>query len=469
MVKVERFLVGAVMCLGAVGVLQAQGIVDASGVTVGSYPTINAALAANETDIVVKNTGVYHEGLLLTRDVIVRGEDPNNPPVIAMEALASQPVLGPGDGIYIGGDGQSADNLDITFKNFILIPALTNSITDDAFSVSPNPGGILKVNIENVLCAPNNGSDQPLTTDVWANPDLAGAGVIRVPDDGIYLMNDQFSGFDGDIQVTLTDLRMIGVGGDAFVLYAGQNGSASITASGLAATHSGRYAAQISQENPLTITGTRENPGWIARKNAVGILCFGGGQVQFDHVVAVDNEDCGLRVDANNNVNVAISNSLFARNKFQGVVVKNAPPAAKTWSISDTTFLNNDTGNNGIANLEFTSDVTADMTANVNDCIFAGTDSEAIQNAGAANVIANNCAFVTAGPNALPSVFLGTPPTENSSVNADPEFTNIDTDPLLANSFDVGSVAYATASSTSGELNGWGDGPGSSVRDWSVY
>lgn len=468
MARAEQFFLAALLCVGTSVGIQAQAIVDSTGGTAGSYTTIADALATNEAEIIVKNTGVYQEGVLITRDVIVRGEDPNNPPVIAMKALASQPALGPGDGIYIGGDGLSSDNLEITFKDFVVIPALTDGPTDDAFSVSPNPGAILDVTIENVVCAPNDGTDKPLATSVWDDPDLSASGVVTIPDDGIYLMDEDFDGFDGDIQTTLKDFVIIGVGGDAFVLWPGNNGAASITGSGLGASYAGRYALQLSDQNPVTITGTQENPGWVARKNTIGLIFFQGSDVNLDHIVAVDNNNCGLRIDSDSNINVSISDSLFARNTIQGIMIPWTPPVAKTWTISDCTFFNNDLSNGDWTNLELTSDVTADLTLNVNDCIFAGPEAEAILNTNA-NVIANNCAFVTAGPYALPSAFVGTPPTENGTVNDDPDFVNVDTDPLLDDSFDVQAAAYATASSTAGPLNGWGDGPFALVSDWSVY
>src|SRR5690606_1443670 len=144
----------------------------------------------------------------------------------------------------------------------------------------------------------------------------------------------------GDIAATLTDVRFIGVGGDSFVLFAGINGGGSITASGLASVQSGRYAAQLSDANPVTITGTKENPGWVARKNAVGILVFEAGEVAMDHIIALDNGDCGLRVDANTTADFTISDSLLAHNHFQGIVIKYAPTSAADWVITDSTFYN---------------------------------------------------------------------------------------------------------------------------------
>jgi len=472
MANIRKFATLALATL-AVTATQAQTVtVDKTGITAGSYTSIADALASSASEIVVKNTGVYNEGVLITRSVIVRGEDPNNRPVIAMKGLTTQPALGPGDGVFIGGDGNTTNDLDITFRDFILIPATSGGPTDDCMSVTPNPGALLKLNLTNVLCAPNDGSDKPLATSVWDNPDFNAPGVVRIPDDGIYLMDDQFSGFAGDIQATIKDVTFVGVGGsnaggDAFVLYPGRLGRASLTLSGLGASYSSRYATQTSTISNLTVSGTRSNPGWVARKNGVGLIFFAAGDVTLDHVVATDNNDCGMRIDADSNKSLTMTNSFFAHNKFQGITIPYAPDAPKTFSISDTTFYNNDAGNNDIYSLELGADGTADLTVNVTDCIFAGSDSEAIQNKGAANVTAKNCAFVTAGPDALPGTVSNV--TEIASVNADPQFVNTNTNPLSPTSFDVQNTAYATASSTGGRLNGWGDGPGSAVRDWSVY
>ncbi len=445
-----------------------QAIVDATLATPGSVSTISAALAGSASEIIVKNTGVYNEALLITRSVILRGEDPNNRPIIAMQANASQPSLGNGDGIYIGGTASGSGEQTIEFKNFIVIPSQTNPITDDAFSVTANPGGLLNFTMENVLCAPNNGMDQPLATSVWDNPDLAAPGVIRVPDDGMYLMDEQFAGFDGDIKAVLTNVVMIGVGataggGDAFVIYPGNNGAGSATLSGLGASHNHRYAMQTDYEVPFIITGTNENPGFVMRKNNVGIIFFTAGDLDVDHMVAVENANVGIRVDADTVVDFDITDSLFANNGFQGIYLPFTSTTPKTWSISNTTFYNN-----GYANLNTNATTVADLTVNVTDCIFAGPVSPGIWNEGAAVINVDNSALVTEGPDALPVATQG-PVNVTDQINSDPAFVSKAVDPLVATSFDVTATAYATASSTGGPLNGWGEGPASNVQDWNLY
>ena len=162
----KKYLFGMLCTVGFASLASAQVIVDSTGATPGSVTTINAALATQPAEIVVKNTGVYEEALLITFDTILRGEDPNNPPIIAMKGNSSQPAAGTGDGIYLGGDGLSGGDMNFTLKNFILIPHTDGSLTDDAISICPKSGFMLNVTLDNLLIAPNNGSNAPLATNV---------------------------------------------------------------------------------------------------------------------------------------------------------------------------------------------------------------------------------------------------------------------------------------------------------------
>lgn len=472
------FSVLSLLALGVAAQAQQQ-IVDATGATPGSVTTIGAALSGSATDIVVKNTGLYNEALLITRDVTVRGEDPNNRPIIALAGNASQPALGTGDGVYIGGTSGGVGNQTIVFKNFILIPALTGGPTDDAFSITPNVGGILNVTLENILCAPNNGSNQPLATSVWDNPNLAAAGVVRIPDDGVYLMDNQFGGFDGDIQATFTDFTMIGVGGattngDGLVVYPGDGGNGSATFTRVGTSYC-RWGMQASDNNNViyTITGTQAAPGWVSRKNtSSGFTLFQGTTWNIDHLVSVENGIFGVRADADTITNFSMTNSLIANNGAEGFWSNYDPGTAKSWSISNSTFYNNGRNGTDISNIKIEALATNLLTLTVSDSIVAGPGSTGFENLGAAVIVADNSGIVTAGTNALLAVTRSTSTgtvTITDAVNADPAFSSVAVDPVGATSFDVTSSSYATASTTGGALNGWGDGPTSSVSEWSIY
>jgi len=459
---------------------QAQQIVDATGAAPGSVTTIGAALAGSASEIIVKNTGVYNEALLITRSVILRGEDPNNRPIIAMQANATQPALGPGDGVYIGGTAGGNTNQTIEMRNFILIPALTGGPTDDAFSITPNAGAVLTVTLDNILCAPNNGSNQPLATSVWDNINLAQASIVRIPDDGVYLMDNEFAGFNGDIQATFNNFQMIGVGGgttngDAIVVYPGDGGSGSATFTGVGTSYASRYGMQASDNNNVTftITGSQANPGWISRKNTnAGFILFQGTTWNIDHLVAVDNGAFGVRADADAVTNFNMTDSLLANNNAEGFWSSFAPPAAKSWTISNSTFFNNGRSGTNISNIKLEAAITNQFTLTVTDSIIAGSGSTGFENLGAGVIVADNCGVVTAGANALIAQNRPTttgPVNVSDVINSDPQFTSVTVDPVGASSFDVGGTGYGSASSSGGALNGWGDGPSTAVQDWTLY
>src|SRR5690606_37211487 len=110
-------------------------------------------LNGTESEIIVKNTGVYQEALMITRDVVLRGEDPANRPVVALKGNPTQPSLGTGDGIYAGGTVGGTADLTIDIRDMIFIPNLDGSIADDGYSITPNEGAVLNFIMDNVLSA----------------------------------------------------------------------------------------------------------------------------------------------------------------------------------------------------------------------------------------------------------------------------------------------------------------------------
>lgn len=470
---------GLVCTLALASTIGAQTkIVDATGATAGSVTTINAALADNTvTEIIVKNTGIYEEGLLVTRDVIIRGEDPNNRPVIAMKGLASQPLFGPGDGIYLGGDGLSGGDMAITLSNFILVPHTDGSVIDDAISISPRSGFQLNLTMENILIAPNNGSNAPLASTVWDDPDLSAPGVVRIPDDGIYLMADPaFGGYQGIVNADLTNVVIIGPGGanvtgEAIVCYAGDG---IINATGIGISYSVRTGAQIANNTTWNVTGTRTNPGWITRKNSLNGITFFDGKISMDHVIAVENTVGGIRADTDGVQSIDITNSLFANNLDDGFYVSAATFQPMTYSVKNTTFFANGNASADAANVTIGSAVTSGLVLDVTDCVMGGP-TRGLLNLSATGGVLNvaNCGLPTTGADALAEVIGANsvgPVNITSSINDDPDFVNPVSNPVAPDSFNILGGAYATASSTNGALNGWGDGPpAAEITDWAVY
>lgn len=451
-------------------------VVDATGATPGSVTTINAALAGTDPDIMVKNTGVYEESLLIQKNVTIRGEDPANRPIIAVNQLPSQPsCLGAGgaerDGIYIG-TSETSGNVSVTLQNLIVIPTVTGTKpSDDAITGTAHPGNTVNLTIDNLLIAPNNGSNQPVATDVWADPNLA--GTTRINDDGIFFADDEFYGLAGLTSHNYKDLTIIGVGGDGIVQVNGP-GVSNNTFERVNISYAVRYGMQLSEGTAnYSFIGTHDAPSTIIRKctggTAIGLALVRAGTALVDNAVILDAR-LGMRADWDTVNMLTITNSLFAGNSADGLWTQYAAAAPKLWLVSNCTFFAN--GGGVAPSVKAENQTTANSTFIFMDSVFAGTGTYAVENRGAASITLNNCALVTAGPDALLAV-LGPGNTgsvlETNTVNADPQFASTAFAPVVATSFDVANPAYATANSTGGPLNGWGDGPGSAVRDWSVY
>jgi len=465
--------------LAGAATASATVVVDATGVTPGSVQTITQALATTDLDILVKNTGVYNESLLVTRNVTIRGEDPNNRPIITLKGNLLQPRYGSGDGVYVGGVAGSTENQTIALKNLIFLPATTDGLTGYTISASANANAVLSLTLENILIAPNNGSDAPLATSVWDNPDLAAPGVVRPPWAAIYMVDETITtdpGFNGDIQAVFKDVVVIGATTrDGIVVYAGENGNGSVELSGVGTSYNGRYGAQFGSRVPFTITGTKEKPGFVSRKNVdTGIVQFQGSTVTWDNVILTENGTRGTRVDADTVETFNMTESLIALNGTEGFWSRWTPEVTKNWTISSSTLYKNGRNGSDLANIKLEFDITSLLTLTITDTIIAGSGSTGIENiSNNGNIIVNNSGLVTAGPDALLSVTRNTntvAPVINNAINADPVFSSVAVDPLDEGSFDVNAAAYVTASSENGNLNGWGEGPGTAaVSAWSLY
>lgn len=430
---------------------------------------IDGAISGDE---LVLAAGTYSGTMLVEKSLIIRGADPSDRPVIVLGGLSSQPTLGPGDGIYLGvEDGGSA-----TLQDLILIPG--SGMTDDVISASVTDTGSPDASADyiftNILIAPNDGSDQPLTTDPYNVPDLEATGVITVPDDGIYLMDDDFSGVDGNMNATFTNYVTIGVGGDAMVVYPGDGEDAGGTAGvteltvvfeGVIAANSGRYGIQFSDTDAAVynFVGTKADPSFIAINNEnIGIVCFQGKDINMDHAVSVGNA-LGVRVDFDTVGQFDMTNCLIANNSGEGFWSDFSNTAAKTWTISGSTFYNNgvgaDTGTDDpIANIKFETGVD-NLTLEITDTLITGTTT-GFENLGTGTITAD---FVGLD-SALTAVERNTstgPVTITNETTGAPSFTSTSAIPLEDNSFDLqilgGSNPFQGAGTGGADLGGWGD------------
>ena len=134
----------------------------------GTYGTIQAAIDSFAADVTpqdnvvrITTVGPYAEVITLTYPVTVRGDVGGGArPIILAQSNA-------GDGIVVN-NGSPYNRL----ENLIILPDRSSTPTDDGVWVTVAG---TECHFENVLICPNNGSDQPVSTDGLSLPDLTGA------------------------------------------------------------------------------------------------------------------------------------------------------------------------------------------------------------------------------------------------------------------------------------------------------
>lgn len=301
---------------------------------------------------------------------------------------------------------------------------------------------------------------------------------MRIPDDGIYIMTDPaLGGLGGRANVDITKVTIIGVGGgngngDGLICFAGDDSTVNV--SELHVSYSSSDATQLSHKTDWNYTGTHANPSVVVRKNgAIGIQHLRGKTLNMDHVVSIDNGTWGIRVDSDNTDTLNLTDSLIANNGADGFWTSYVPSHVKTFEIKNSTIFGNGASQAGAANIKLEAATNADLTVNVTDSIIAGAGTRGLHNLSSAGLNVANCGLPTTGVDALTAVIHpdSTGPVNiTNSLSDDPQFANTSTIPFAPNAFDILAGAYATASSTNGALNGWGDGPPpADVADWAMY
>lgn len=464
--------------------LVAAGTTSAATINVpADQPTIQAAVnaAAASGDEIVVAAGTY-VGTIRVEDksLTIRGASAVTRPVVVVNGELDPGAPTVNGGILIYGDAQT-----VVLENLVVVPNFAASAGASAkglLSGTKTAAATQNITVRNVLFAPNDGSNAPLITDPFDTTTAipSGTGTSNDwPTDVLYMMNRNLVGFPTSVgTITLQDVVVIGAGRDGIIIYPGSVGS-SLNISGTYVSRSDRAATQIGDDNlnsaTVTITGNRANPGLAVIANhrntlpaALSSGINGAGVVTISGLVVLantaTNATSGYQLNADNFTSLSITDSLVAGNTNIGLVI---PSSAST-----------DTGNVTITNSTFFQNGTSlsiadvDPTYTLSDNIFAGagTALNLTSSAVAAKVTLNNNALVGAGSNAITADFAGgfTPAANNAPITSDPLF-NATTFATLANvqsSFDVTEAAYFTASSTSGPLNGWGDGPASNVADW---
>lgn len=464
-----------ILCLFAALAAGVTAPTHAGIINVAAGGNVQAAVdsAAASGDEVVLAAGNYSGSISISgKSLVLRGASAASRPVFSFTGTVVYGTSA-GAGMAIRGDLTS-----VTVENITFLPGTTGftGAVKGLATATLTAGSTQTVTVNNCIFAPNDGSNQPLFTDPFADPTITNAW----PNDIFYFNNGAFVGAPaGGGIYTVKDSTLIGAGRDGFICYPNAPGS-SLTVSGTAISHSARCGTQWGDNGlastAFTVTGTRSKPGLILRNNCRTLASAGStvdginaaGVVNINRLVYVANgaNAIGFVIDPDETAGVTITNSLFASNTGRGLFLADSGTFTPSVTVANNTFFANGTG------LDITS---PDPTYVVRDNVFAGAGTGINLGTGVgAKVTLQNNALVTAGSNALTAQTSGEAAASNTgTVTADPQFTSTSSASLAAlqTAFNVTNGAYATASSTAGPLSGWGIAAPApaAAADWTLF
>jgi len=432
----------------------------------GNYTTIPLAIASfsgdtSPADNVIEITTVGPHTGVITVDpgMTIRGNVPGGARPIILVQINTD-----GNGIVIG-NGSALNRL----ENLIMIPDRTNPPTANGKSGLRIQGAGTECTLDNILMCPNNGSDQPVSTDPLVKPDLTGATLFPswlvycgASAEAIHMTNTVLTAnFNPSAAAGSQDLILISNTASAT--------GVSTIGEGCIFSFSGRMCAQISRS--AIITGAVDNPvifhsSGLNPNNGVmlfGITLYGpiGGGVYhtFENAIISEAGSDGILVDTYGDSLVSLDHVAIVNCKGKALHLATGD---QPLTMTDSTFV----GNNDVI---YTNAAAVNISAN--DCIFAGTGPDGINKIEVANAAQTfnitNCAIVTTGSYAVEEITGVGTINQTNVINADPGFVN--TDDLRASGFlNVTNSAYATAGTGGIALSGYG-AYGSSVADWERY
>ncbi len=458
----------------------------------GDEATIQGAIdAAVDGDEVVIAPGTYVGPVLVNeKSITVRGSDPNDRPVLALQGHDSLP----GQGFTSTGFVISGDDIEVNVSDLICIPASEDGAARAIQTTTNTTLETITVNFDNILITGNAGGNAPSVTDPWDDDTDLGTGFSS---DGMYLVNRAFLGtlHHGVGKYTLNDVVVIGAGRDGIIIYvtgtadpqAANADEAFATLTGSAVSRSVRNHLQWGNGNDATgtynITGSRENPGLILRNNATGGSpsgsgvsgINGSGATNIDHLVYVDNPSpLHIVVSTSNPQDVVVANSLFANTPDEDALTFTGTGEG-TVEVRESTFFNNGDPADNFASVWIGNTELASGQITENVFGGAGTGAIIVSADAGTNLTVDHNGLPTSGPDALEETIFGAGAGEVTSfgnLNNDPEFTSTDVSSLTAlqTAFDVMGSVYEFASPDVTAISGWGDFvDGTPVEDWHLY
>jgi len=435
----------------------------------------------------ITDSGVYDEAINVNAPVTIQGTGATRP-VIAAKPATTQATgdTGGTDGIVIEMTG--AGPFDVTLRNLLIVPSLTSTPADDLVR---SVGANLNILCDNVVIAPNNGSNQPVTTTGLTEVDLTAAGIKRIGDDALFLAGT--TGTSVTLQrcvITHANNGTPGAGNDGLVCSGAVNYN---ILDGNVFSFNNRVGIQMAGFFKMNGTTTRSLV--LGNKGFAGIWgasTTGGSVRQLNGVNIIGNGlpyvagavvgGWGIEVQNGDGVTPAtISNAIIAGNGGPGIRF------GEVGTNGGLIVTNVTSANNGQAAgstdqeplLVATGAPASAGNVTITNSIMAGNGGSNATNKivhnGTGTVTMSGSALVLAGPLALASPGFSGPGTVNigSSITQDPAFLQT-SNQALSTYFDVQQNAYGTANATSGPLGGGADfvggvtGP-TAAADWNLF
>jgi len=477
-----------------------------------SYQTLNGALnyvktQAEPRTVRITGGGPYNESPAINYSVSILGDGVK--PVLTVPGVSGAPSSLNGFGVAFYTNSEFAGPQTFRLENITIIPAVGSVVTRGIRSNNNNNTDglnqeLMTVELVDVLIAPNNGSNQPVSTTGLAPASLAGATTFT--DDGMF-----YAGYV-DVACTgtvVTHMQGSAISPDGIVFFPDVTGHNLHLGPGCVFSYNKRMGVQLAQDgidfdmvgteaNPVVIkgnfsnnTGTRNpaiaifgdddsNPevafDWqhaIFTENlssVIGPWAVDLGQsapaLTGDHLAFVNNGECTINLTDDLLLPFTFTNSTWVGNggatpsgvnqSFIRPIMQFSESAAGV-SVGSVTFTNCVVAGNG----------TAGDPAVGDNLIAVNTTALPI------NFV--NSALPTAGPYALGSgkFDLGTgalAPTETAVKSEDPEFVLVSANFADPNFLDVDQSTYDNAGPGGSDLSGYGDYVGGSdVNNWSMY
>jgi hypothetical protein len=447
------------------------------------YTSVQSALDAVSGDpttpdvVNITGGGPYNEIITIASPVTLKGDSYR--PILAVRSNSAS-LTTPPDGLVINASGE------VTLENLVIIPSLTDppgdNNSDGICIASQTPPG-LTLTMTDILICPNNGSNEPVSTDGLTEVDLTGATPFG--DDGMNLTSAP------GVWVVANFTRVISTNNrnpgnpdnDGFYIYPTHDMAAQNSINfleGCVASFNGGIGIGWQGDGGATINinGTHENPVLIignkTANSAHGGCTLFNGTATVNYCIIADNDQAGfatLTAGAALGTGLnSIQNTIIANNGGPGILsADNDLSRPALVSVHNVTLFGN--GTHQILN------TSTRQGFSLTNTIVAGAGTTGITNDGAACSVAYS-ALVTGGAHALTATTGGTGTTTvaGSVINVDPEFVSLNlmsAGALNSDFLDVNAVAYQSAGVGGAPLAGGADyvGPpplGVSAH-WSLY